>query len=797
MFFDAISLKKLSMFSWPISEATMSDHSPFPHYNAAHWGIYTFDSEGATSTLKPFGDDPAPSALGVDQRDPAVMRLRICRPAVRKSWLQRGRRATGEGRGNEPFVEVPWDEAAGLVADELDHVRSTFGNEAVFGGSYGWASAGRFHHAQSQLHRFLNLAGGYVRSVDSYSLGAGRALMGDIVAPMDELIANATSWDVIAEHTQMFVTFGGVPAKNAQVAPGGAGRHRVSGGLRAAAAAGVRFINISPVRDNLDTGGPVEWIPIRPNTDTALILALIYQIDRNGRLNYAFLKRYCVGADEFLHYVRGSVDGRPKNPAWAQNITSVSAERIVQLSNEISSQMTMLNCAWALQRAAHGEQPFWAVVALAAVVGQIGLPGGGFGLGYGAMNTMGSNHPRLKGPTLDQGRNTVTRFIPVARISDMLLNPGESFTYRGETHFYPHTRLVWWAGGNPFHHHQDTNRLRRALRQPDTLIVQDQFWNPFAKFSDIVLPASTNLERNDIGFATREGYYVAMKRMAKPPDLALSDHEILTLIAQKMGFHEEFTQSCDEMTWLRSIYDESRNKALSRGVNLPDFDEFWDVGLVSLDAYNTSQIAFSEFRADPVRHPLPTPSGLIEITSATIASHALNDCPGYPVWIEPFEWLGDKQAERFPLHLISDQPATRLHSQLDNANVSLSSKIGGREPAHINPADAAARHIVDGDIIELFNDRGICIAGAVISDAVMPGVVRLSTGAWSDGEGNRDNHGNPNVLTADIGASSFSQGCAAQSCLIEIRRLDKEPPPLRAFQLPIFVDRITGVEIKL
>lgn len=759
-------------------------------YNAAHWGVYEVDPDKAGAPLAPWRDDPSTSSIGLDQRNAQVMSLRVTRPAVRASWRAAGYRASGAGRGEEGFVEIGWDEATDLIASELERGRAEHGSQAIFGGSYGWASAGRFHHAQSQLHRFLNLAGGYTRGVDSYSLGAGRALMPEIIASMDELSATATSWDVIARSTALFVTFGGVPEKNAQVSPGGAGRHRVKAGLRHAAAAGVRFVNISPVRDNLDDAIASEWIPIRPNTDTALMLALIHEIDRSGKVDHAFLHRYCVGSAFFLDYVRGGIDGQPKSAAWASVITHVPEQRIVRLAQEITAHRTMLNCAWSLQRASHGEQPFWAIVALAAMVGQIGLPGGGFAVGYGPMNAIGSTAPWLKGPTLDQGRNPVTAFIPVARIADMLLNPGAPFSYKGQNHVYPDIRLVWWAGGNPFHHHQDLNRLRQAFRRPETIIVQEQYWTPMAKFADLVLPATTSLERNDIGFATREGLYIAMRRMATPPGEALDDHAILARIADRLGIGAAFTEGLDEMGWLRRLYAESRSKANQSGIALPDFDAFWEQGLIDLSAYAAPQVAFAEFRADPVAHPLSTPSGRIEITSERIMSYGLPDCPGYPAWIEPDEWLGGRLSGSFPFHLISDQPVRRLHSQLDHAELSRSGKVSCREPVYINPADAMARGIADGETVEIFNDRGRCLAGAILSDRIMPGILRLSTGAWADLDGNSDRHGNPNVLTHDRGASGFSQGCAALSCLVDIRRTI-HVPPVRAFDLPSFIDRPT------
>lgn len=758
-------------------------------YTASHWGIYEVErsAEGVVE-IKPYRADPDPSPIGLHQLDPAVTRLRVRRPAIRRSWLYGGHGASTELRGREPFVEVEWDHALDLVAAEAERVRSRFGCDAIFGGSYGWSSAGRFHHAQSQVHRFLNALGGYVRHMDSYSLGAARVLMPHIVTTMDDLMKNHTSWEVMRDHCQLFVAFGGVPAKNAQIASGGVGTHKVRHGLRAMAQAGTRFVNVSPVGDDLDTGLPFEWIRIRPNTDTAMMLALAFVLRSESLESGNFLRRYCVGYDKFEQYLLGKTDGVPKDPRWAEQITGVSADRIVTLAREMAGNRTMINTSWALQRASHGEQPFWMVVTLASMLGQIGLPGGGFGVGYGAENTMGSSHIKLSGPTLSQLQGSVKSFIPVARIADMLLQPGQPFSYNGQNCKYPDIKLIYWAGGNPFHHHQDLNRLLEAWRRPDSIVVHEQFWTPTAKLADVVLPATTSMERNDIGYATCEGHFVAMKKMIEPIGQSRSDHEIFSALSERLGVFDRFTEGRDEMGWLRHLYDECRDRWATAGIDLPNFDEFWQQGIVSLEAFDIPHVMLQSFREDPDRNPLKTPSGKIEIFSQRIAGFGLSDCPGHAVWREPLEWLGAVTADRYPLHLISDQPKRRLHSQLDSSPHSCAGKRSGREVVSLNLIDARSRGIAEDDLVEIFNDRGRCLAVATVTDQVMEGVVRLSTGAWFDldWETGVEKHGNPNVLTLDVGASRLSQGCSAQTCLVDVRRRSDSPQPVTAFTLPEF-----------
>jgi biotin/methionine sulfoxide reductase len=759
---------------------------------SSHWGTYAVarDAAGAPR-LEPLAEDPDPSPIGLSMLDAYRSGPRVQRPAVRRSWLEHGPGAAPELRGREPMVQVSWDKALDLVAAEIERVRQEHGNEAIFGGSYGWSSAGRFHHAQSQVHRFLNSAGGYVRHVDSYSLGAARVVMPHIVAPMDELMMQHHSWSVMQEHTRLMVCFGGIPAKNAQVTPGGASEHRVRPALAELAQRGCRFVNFSPVRAHLDAPAhAVEWLPIRPGTDAAVMLALATTLVRAGLHDEEFLRRCCVGFERVRDYLLGAADGVVKDAQWAAAISGVNAARIERLARELAGTRSIVNVAWSLQRSEHGEQPYWAAVLLAAVIGQIGLPGGGFGVGYGSINLMGSAHARLPGPTLPQGRNAVKAFIPVARLTDMLLNPGAPYDYNGRSQRYPDIRLVYWAGGNPFHHHQDLNRLLVAWRKPETIVVHEQAWTASARLADIVLPATSTLERNDIGFSSRDPLMVAMKPVIAAPGEARDDYDIFAALAGRLGCAEAFTERRNSMDWLRQLYDSAAAQIKARGIELPAFERFWKLGYAQLPRAAAPSVMLAEFRKDPAAHPLPTPSGRIELYSECIAGFGYADCPGHAVWLEPEEWLGSPLARRFPLHLISDQPYTKLHSQLDFSDYSRGSKVAGREPVWINPEDANERGIADGDVVRLFNQRGACLAGALLTDAMARGVVKLSTGAWYDPvepgvPGALEKHGNPNVLTRDVGASRLSQGCAAQSCLVQIERFAGEPPTVTAFEPPV------------
>jgi biotin/methionine sulfoxide reductase len=755
-----------------------------------HWGMSEVarHSDG-TMSLRNWTGDPDPSMIGLDQLSPEVDACRVLRPSFRRGWLEKGPGVTSRDRGNDSFVELPWDEAIDILSSELSRIIRENGNKAIFGGSYGWGSAGRFHHAQSQVHRFLKTIGGYVGARDSYSFGAGSVIMPHIVAPMERLLEDHTDWNTLAENTKLFVAFGGLPLRNTQMTAGGPSQHRLRNALEKMAENGCRFVNVGPLSQDVHIDA--EWVPIRPNTDVALMLALCHVLVANDLHDRTFLDEYCVGFAAVADYLFGRTDGIEKNPTWAEQITGIPRERITALAREMAASMTMVNASWSLQRQSHGEQPYWSLVTLASLIGQIGTSGGGFGIGYGTLNSVGSNESGMSGPKFPQGENQVKEFVPVARIADMLLHPGASFEYNGRTYQYPDIKAIYWAGGNPFHHHQDLNRFLGAWRKPETIIIHDQFWTSSAKAADIVLPVSTALERDDIGYASREGHVVAMRQLRVPLGDAKSDFDIFADIAAAMGKGEAFTEGLTSGGWLRRMFSEYRVR-MQNAVELPEFDEFWQMGRVELSSARKPNVMLSLFRKDPEAFPLKTPSGKIELHSNTIAGFGIADCPGQASWIEPFEWLGSEKAERFPLHLLSQEPSRRLHSQLDHAPHSRAAKIKGREPVLIGDVDAEQRGIADGDVVRIFNSRGSCLAGAKITEGLLQGVVVLATGAWFDpiswgGGQSLEKHGNPNVLTADIPASGLSQATTAQTCLVEIELFEGDLPAITAFQPPSFV----------
>lgn len=755
------------------------------HPHSAHWGVFSAGWHNGALVVKPHPGDPDPNPLIENFPDALHHRARVTRPMVRRGWLERGPGPDAR-RGLDGYVPMEWNEVLDRLATELRRVQQQHGCEAIFGGSYGWSSAGRFHHAQSQVHRFLNTSlGGYVRSVNSYSAGASGPILPHVIGTMEEVARRNVTWEQIVEHTDVVLAFGGMALKNSRVASGGISRHIERESMRVAAARGCRFVSISPLKNDLPDEAAFEWLPAVPGTDTALMLALVHQLVADGAHDRAFIDRYCDGWNTFEDYLLGRNDGTPKSCAWAAPICGIPEAQLVALARSLVGKRVLVVVAHSLQRSEHGEQPVWMGAVLAAALGQLGLPGGGYNYALGTLAHYGKRNNAVPAAALPQGDNSVRAFIPVARISDMLLNPGQPFDYNGQQRLYPHIRLAYWAGGNPFHHHQDLKRLADAFRTLDTFVVHEIAWTATARHADIVLPCTMTLEREDIGATPTDPLLVAMHRIAEPHGQARDDYDIFCELAQRLGALDAFSEGRNTRQWLAHLYERTRAGLEGLGLEAPDFDAFWQRGELILPQKDDDGGILRAFRNDPEGARLATPSGKVQISSPVIASFGYADCPGHPAWLPP-AFPPDRE---HPLWLVANQPHTKLHSQLDFGAHSQASKRQGREVCTMHPNAARARGIQEGDIVRLFNEVGACLASAHLCADMREDVVQLPTGAWYDPVHDAQGrpmctHGNPNVLTRDIGTSSLAQGCTGQLGTVQVERHDDPLPPIKAYEPP-------------
>jgi biotin/methionine sulfoxide reductase len=271
---------------------------------------------------------------------------------------------------------------------------------------------------------------------------------------------------------------------------------------------------------------------------------------------------------------------------------------------------------------------------------------------------------------------------------------------------------------------------------------------------------------------------LAMPALTRPHGEARDDYAIFADLAERLGVGAEFTEGRTAMEWLEHLYEDWRERVDA----LPSFSDFWAAGSVELPRQSAQRVLLSDFRADPKGSRLATASGRIEVHSSIIESFDYADCPGHPAWLG-----AEEPTAEFPLHLMANQPKTRLHSQLDVGEYSRDAKVQDREPLRIHPDDAAARGLADGDVVRVFNDLGACLAGVRVSDAVRRGVVQLSTGAWYDPDPENPRfcrHGNPNVLIPDRPTSSLAQACAGGHTVVEVHRFTGLLPDLTVLDRP-------------
>lgn len=711
---------------------------------------------------------------------------RVEYPMVRKSYLEGWQ--TGdtkpELRGKEEWVRVDWDTAWSLTAKALLDTATNHGNEAIFSSSYGgWSNAGVFRPNVLQ-GRLLNLMGGCTNTQGDWSAGASQVSLPHVIGDM-EVYSAQSAWETIRDDCEVFVLVGCDPIKNNRI------EYRVADhGMYAhweqIRDSGTKFVSINPQRTASDEYLNADWVSIVPNTDVALFLAMAHHVLEKGLEDKDYLQKYTVGSDKWIAYVKGETDGTPKTPEWAAAITGIDQAKIMELAELMATSRTSIAGAWSLQRAQHGEMTHWAIINFAALTGKIGKSGQGVGFswhyGNGGMPQGGNATPS----GLSQGRNWVKGVCPAGRITEMLENPGKEVFYNGNTYTYPDVKLIFNAGNNFMSHQQDTNRLIRALEKVDTIVCVDVWWTAATRWTDIVLPAASTLEQDDItsgGTYSNDRVY-AMKKVIEPVGESLPDYEIFEGLADKLGLWAQFTDSEDKMYHIKQAYE--RSGAASE----TPFEEFWEKGYARMPVPEEARkwVRHGAFYDDPDANPLHTTSGRIEMFCEDIANMEIDDCPGMPMWLEKHEYLGN--AGEGQLHVVSPHPWYRLHSQMDQSEkLRALYKVQGREPVRINAEDAATRGIEDGDLVELYNDRGTIIAGAVVSEDIMPGVVSIYEGGWPqlDSKG-RCNSGLVNFLTSTQRSSGLSEATTANTVLVEMRKCEDPEGPNLAYDKPAIIE---------
>ena len=751
--------------------------------SALHWGIFDVKAQPDRSlALSPIEADCRPSPKLLATAKLVNSRDRLLYPMIRKGFLESGIHSRSY-RGKDDFIRVSWDEALNLAATEINRVYDTYGPDAVFGRSYGWKSPGSVNNPVGLTRRLLNLCGGYVECVNTYSTAAISTILPYIVGMSDP---PATTWDCILEHSSCIIFWGADPLVTNDV-DWFTTLHDSSRYLELLRNSSIRTICINPLRPKTAEFLGSDWIAPYPGTDSALMLGLIDALDEQRLLQHDFIERYTSGWNKFEAYRSGQTDGIVKNVDWASEICGIAPEKIRSLARTMAQNRTMLMLGWGMQRAPHGEQPYWMGYALACALGQIGLPGGGIGTNY---HYSDGGCPAARGPRLSGIGERLQpvrlprkprRFyspIPVSSFADCFLHPGSSLDFNGRSVTYPAIKLVLWAGGNPFSHQPQTLKLRQAWQVPETVIVCDNMMTATAQHADIILPANTTFERDDItsiGAYTNRGI-CAMQQALPSAGESKSDFWIFSALADRLGVGSAFTEGKTEAQWIKHLYSQALAQAHYMGITLPSYEKFQENGLIlyELDRQSRNFVAYADFRKDPINCPLNTESGLIQIYSEKIASYGYEDCPGHPCWFAP-----NVPDSRESLILVSPKSHLRLHSQLDR--VSPACKDHGLEPVWMNPTDALSRGLADGQTVRVFNEYGSTVGALHLADDVRPRVVVIYHGAWFEppiGKADTlDLGGCANVLTSDVPVSHLSCGNAASGFAVEVEAMDANLEP--------------------
>ncbi|QKS94232.1 trimethylamine-N-oxide reductase TorA [Vibrio alginolyticus] len=775
----------------------------------SHWGAFRAHIyAGKVQEIKPLELDKNPTEMLNGIKGIIYSPSRVRYPMVRLDWLKK-HKYSADTRGNNRFIRVTWDEALDLFYRELERIQKDYGPWALHAGQTGWNQTGSFNNCTAHMQRAVGMHGNFITKVGDYSTGAGQTIM-PYVLGSTEVYAQGTSWSEILENSDNIVLWANDPVKNLQVGWNCETHEsfKYLAQLKEKVAKGeINVLSVDPVKNKTQRYLENDHLYINPLTDVAFMLAVAHVLYNENLYDKKFIDTYCLGFEEFIQYVQGKTkDKVEKTPEWAAAICGVKADKIREFARMLVSGRTQILMGWCIQRQEHGEQPYWAAAVVAAMVGQIGLPGGGISYGH-HYSSIGVPSTGFAGPggfprNLDQGMkpkwdnndfNGYSRTIPVARWIDCLLEPGKEINYNGGKVKLPDFKMMVISGCNPWHHHQDRNRMKKAFRKLQTVVTIEFAWTATCRFSDIVLPACTQWERNDIdvyGSYSNKGL-IAMHRLVDPLFQSKPDFQIMSELTQRFGRREEYTRGMSEMEWIESLYNDCK-KANEGKFEMPEFNEFWEKSVLDFGE-GKPWVRHADFRKDPELNPLGTPSGFIEITSRKIGRYGYEHCQEHPMWFEKSERShGGPGSDKYPFWLQSCHPDKRLHSQMcESEGFRATYAVQGREPVYINPADAKAKGIKDGDLVRVFNGRGQLLAGAVLTDSYPRGVIRIEEGAWygplNEKEGAICTYGDPNTLTQDIGSSELAQATSANTCIVDFEKFTGKVPPVTSFGGPIEV----------
>jgi anaerobic dimethyl sulfoxide reductase subunit A len=634
---------------------------------------------------------------------------------IKQPLLRTGPRGTGA------FREVSWDEALDQVAGRLAEIKARYGAQAILGLGGTGSIRGALHNSRSLTARFLNLFGGCTWPEGNYSFNAAAFAVPYVLGTLEAGIDAAT-----LQSSNLIVLWG------ANIADTRMGSD-TEAHVQAARARGIEVIVIDPRRSRTARNLGNQWIPVLPGTDTALMQAVLYVLLEDGLVDRAFVQRYSTGFEALERHVLGSDDGVAKTPKWAEGVCGTPAATIVQFARQYGhSRPAALIPGWSIQRTIGGEEACRMAIALQVATGNLGIRGGSSGSPlWSALLT-----PRMG--EIGMPKFPAGSTVPKYRWPDAVLE--------GKQGGYPaDIQAIYSVGGNWLVQGSDIQKNIRAFSQVELAICHDYALTPTARYCDMVLPATTFLERDDIVFPSTGNYLLFSNQAVPPVPESKDDYAIFCALAERLGFLDEFSEGRDAEAWLGHFAADS---------DVQDYDKFRATGLYL--AQDQLRVGLSEFVANPEAQPLSTPSGKVELSSAAYAE------TGYAA-IPESRILGATGS--YPLRLVTPHPRFRIHSQYGSIPWF---KEREQQALWIHPQDADERGIESEQMVSVTSPEGKLQITARVTEDIMPGVVCLIEGVWPVFEvDGTEVAGAANVLTSTE-PTLPSQSSRTHSVLVQV-----------------------------
>lgn len=680
--------------------------------------ILIHEKDGEILSVK--GDPKYPDKM------PCIRGLNYHKTFLREDRLKTPLKRAGK-RGEGRFEPITWEEAIDIISNEWIRIRDTYGPASRYV-NYGWGVSAVLNGV-NMAKRLLRLDGGHLDYYNSYSTACTNYTTPYLYGTKQ----SGSSFETLTD-SEFIILWAHNPQETRF--------DNLMYWLRKAKKKGTEIVVIDPRRNATVDALDAEWIGIKPTTDAALMDAMAYVIWKEDRYDHFFVEERCLGFDKYFAYLAGVEDGIRKTPQWASEITGVSVEKIIELARKYATaKPAALIQGYGGQRHANGEQFVRGGVALACLTGNVGISGG-WAAGAGQCSVMDF-------PSMPQMENPVKASIPSFLWTDAILDGNIKM-------------ILNLAGNTLINQHSDINRTKKILEDEEKcelIVCSDLFMTPSAKYADILLPATSMLEGDNIVTPWNQGNFIGFSnQVVEPVGESRFEFDWLYEVAERLGLAEEFgCGHSDYREWLQDIYESYRSN------EMPDYDTFKKEGIY-VNKNASKVVAFEKQRRG--EETFATPSGKVEIYSPALESMNDEKIPAVPGYVEAVE--GPGKSEKYPLQLIGWHTLGRCHSIHFN-NEELRKKYP--QQLWMNPEDAKERGLQTDDMVEVWNDRGIIEVPVYITDEIVAGVTAIAQGAWYQADENgRDVNASINMLTSHE-PTPLAKGNPQHTNLVEVKKI--------------------------